>query len=309
MPKVRAGRPPANRPQPLPLPLGQFADRRGRRQEFAYTLRRVFRRAGLRPALLALGTAGGLWALLALGPVRAVEAGVAALHARAIDWLVAHSQVEIALGEVSGLRNLERQDILRALSLPRTDSPIRVDTTAAREALVALPWVEDAVVRFRLPDVLSVSITEHRPAAVWQIAGQSWLLNRDGGRIARVRDVAAVGNLPVLVGKGADRAIAEIVLIRGAHPAFADSAARYRRVSDRRWNVVLRNDTVVMLPESGLEQALANLRAPMEESVLFDRDVAAIDLRVPGAIAVRLRGEDLRRLLGRAGRGRPGQGA
>jgi hypothetical protein len=51
-----------------------------------------------------------------------------------------------------------------------------VEPEAIREALIALPWVEDAHVDVKLPAAVSVSITEMSPVAVWVTnEGNYWL--------------------------------------------------------------------------------------------------------------------------------------
>ncbi|MDI9238816.1 cell division protein FtsQ/DivIB [Lysobacter sp. LF1] len=52
-----------------------------------------------------------------------------------------------------------------------------VDLAAAQDAVSKLPWVERAEVRKRWPDVLEVTVSEHRPFARW---GDDLLLSQQG---------------------------------------------------------------------------------------------------------------------------------
>lgn len=80
-----------------------------------------------------------------------------------------------------------------------------VDLKAAREAVAALPWVEQAEVRKRWPDVLEVRITEHQPFARW---GDGRLLSERGALFdARGGDLPP--GLPRL--DGPDGRVAEVV--------------------------------------------------------------------------------------------------
>ncbi|TZF89505.1 cell division protein FtsQ/DivIB [Cognatilysobacter lacus] len=67
-----------------------------------------------------------------------------------------------------------------------------VDLKAAQAAVAQLPWVDRAQVRKRWPDVLEVSITEHRPFARW---GQGRLLS-DKGRLFDARGAKVPAGLP-----------------------------------------------------------------------------------------------------------------
>lgn len=71
-----------------------------------------------------------------------------------------------------------------------------VDLKSAQAAVAALPWVEQAQVRKRWPDVLEVSITEHRPFARW--GGDRLLSER--GRLFQARGTRVPPGLPQLGG-------------------------------------------------------------------------------------------------------------
>lgn len=71
-----------------------------------------------------------------------------------------------------------------------------VDLKAAQAAVARLPWVEQAQVRKRWPDVLEVAITEHRPFARW---GRDRLLS-DRGALFDARGAKVPPGLPALDG-------------------------------------------------------------------------------------------------------------
>ena len=62
-------------------------------------------------------------------------------------------------------------------------------------------------------------------------------------------------------------------------------------VAERRWNVVLKNGIDVRLPETGVEQALDTLVELDRDKKILTRDIAAIDLRLPDRVTVRLSDE------------------
>ncbi len=77
-----------------------------------------------------------------------------------------------------------------------------VDLRAAQAAVAQLPWVDHAQVRKRWPDVLEVSITEHRPFARW---GRGRLLS-DKGRLFDARGAKVPAGLPMFDGPEAQAA-------------------------------------------------------------------------------------------------------
>lgn len=107
--------------------------------------------------LLSSGLAHGYWALL---------------HA---PWL--------RLGEVdiSGLKHLERQDVLNAMQVPRNASVLTLNMNELAARVEALPWVKSAVVRLDLPRRLVVEVAEREPIAV--IAAEDFLLLDEDGKL------------------------------------------------------------------------------------------------------------------------------
>ena len=86
---------------------------------------------------------------------------------------------------------------LREVLLPHArDGFFAVDLDAAQAAVAALPWVESAEVRKRWPDVLEVTVTEHRPFARW---GEDRLLSEQG-RLFPASGIEVPAGLPHLSG-------------------------------------------------------------------------------------------------------------
>ena len=57
-------------------------------------------------------------------------------------------------------------------------------------------------------------------------------------------------------------------------------------VGERRWDLLLRNQTHVFLPEKEPDLALNQLDTYLQNDNLIDRGVKKIDLRLPGQIIV-----------------------
>jgi cell division protein FtsQ len=59
-------------------------------------------------------------------------------------------------------------------------------------------------------------------------------------------------------------------------------------VSERRWNLRLRNGVDVLLPDGQEAAALARLVELQQKQGLLDRPLASIDLRLPDKLVLRL---------------------
>ncbi|MFP7722550.1 cell division protein FtsQ/DivIB [Lysobacter sp. A3-1-A15] len=101
-----------------------------------------------------------------------------------------------------------------------------VDLDRAQSAVAALPWVETAKVRKRWPDVLEVTVTEHRPFARW---GDDQLLS-EHGRLFPVSGIEVPAGLPRL--SGPDARVHDVVeLYNESRDLIAGAGLQVREVA------------------------------------------------------------------------------
>lgn len=194
----------------------------------------------------------------------------------------------LAVDEVflEGRRVTPRDDVIAALGIERGESILTIDPRAARERLEKLGWVRHASVERRLPDMVHVRIEEREPLALWQNQGKLALIDRDGEVILR-DGVEKFAALPLLVGPDAPAVATEIIdqiaLVAGL-PDIVEAAIH---VSGRRWNLRLKGDIEVRLPEEDVGAALIRLGRLRQKDGLLDRNVIEVDLRQPDRLVVR----------------------
>ncbi|MDR0183538.1 cell division protein FtsQ/DivIB [Lysobacter arvi] len=82
-----------------------------------------------------------------------------------------------------------------------------VDLAGAQDAVSKLPWVERAEVRKRWPDVLEVTVFEHRPFARWS----GGLLLSEQGRLFPAKGIDVPKGLPQL--GGPEARVSEVVAL------------------------------------------------------------------------------------------------
>ena len=76
--------------------------------------------------------------------------------------------------------------------------------------------------------------------------------------------------------------------ILATSPEVTRQFASAIRVGDRRWNIRMKNDIEVKLPEDDAAAALAKLAKMDAEEKLLARDIKVIDLRVPDKVFIKL---------------------
>ena len=225
----------------------------------------------------------GAWQLSANGWI---DARMNALGASVLD-VSADAGLRVDDVVLSGRHNADAAEILAALDIERGSPIFAIDMKAARNRIESLGWVRSAEIARRLPDVVFVRVVERQPLAIWQHDGQAALVDRFGKTIQQ-SGLDAFAHLPLIVGDGAPEHAAQLIDLLQTYPAVAKAIEAAVRVSERRWNLRLRNGIDVRLPEQNISAALTRLDDFQREHALLDRDVVAVDLRVPDRLIVRV---------------------
>lgn len=187
---------------------------------------------------------------------------------------------------VEGRVRTSPEQIRKALAVHKGQAIVGVDLEAARARVEALPWVRTAMISRRLPDTLFVRLIEREPLALWQKKGKLSLIDRSGTVI--LRDAGnAYADLPVVVGPDAPRHAADLLRMLASEPALRKRVTAAVRVGGRRWNIVMTHGIEVLLPEENPERAWRILASAQRKHGLLDRDVVAVDLRLPDELIVR----------------------
>lgn len=188
--------------------------------------------------------------------------------------------------KISGQSLTRDSDIVALMTMSVGNSTLDFDVERARARLHWLRAVESATVRKVYPNQIIVEIVEKVPVARWRSGASTWLVDQEGAVIGE--DTAgAYTDLPMVVGEGA--ADDALVMIRALerHEAITKDLAVLSRIGDRRWDLIYYTGLRVKLPEQGVAQALWQLEAYQADYALLDRDVAVVDLRVPGVVALK----------------------
>ena len=97
----------------------------------------------------------------------------------------------------------------------------------------------------------------------------------------------AFAELPLLVGADVPRHALKLISMLDSEPELRPRVAAAVLVRGRRWNVRLNGGIDVRLPETDARAAWAQLAQMQREQGVLERDVIAIDLRMPDRLVVR----------------------
>ncbi len=242
----------------------------------------------LRPTLITVLIVGVLGSTIGV-PVWLWQSGWVAKTTTAL-WRGAIKQ-SVAMGlsvedvRLEGRRHSSKAQVIKALGLRRGDPILMFDLAAARQRLLDLPWVRDASVNRRLPNMIQVSIKERRPMALWQRKGRLVLVDTYGVVITKYK-LGQFRDLIIIVGKDAPRHAATLFAMLDSEPDLARQVTAAVRVGARRWNVQLKPGIRIQLPETDPHLAWHRLARMNQQQKLLSRDVKTIDLRLPDKLIV-----------------------
>lgn len=223
----------------------------------------------------------GAWFFLSDADTRSVEWTKEAALGTTVDMgfkienILVEGRVNTDVDVLKGLLNAEKGDPLFAFN-PRE----------ARDLVERIAWIRSARVERRWPDTVYVELEERRPLALWQKDKKLKLIDERGDVITDY-NLARFEDLIVVVG---DRAWAQapvFLAVLAAEPEIEKRVESASWIGNRRWDLKLKEGTVVKLPENDTDFALRRLAMAHAEDNLLDLDVKAIDLREPEKIVIR----------------------
>ncbi|MDI1326609.1 MAG: cell division protein FtsQ/DivIB [Brevundimonas sp.] len=225
-----------------------------------------------------------------------VLAGVLATGARAerigasishgVDGAAAGMGLKLEKVFIEGESPEATATIQRAVQLYADQPMTSIDLDAVRKRVETVGWVKGARVVRLLPNTLIVHVTEHDRLAVWQAGGRNMVIDSHGVIIAGA-DAGRYPNLPLVVGKGAEQAASEVLPLIAQRPGLQARVEALVRVDERRWDLRLKDGSLIQLPATDQDAALIQLDALNQRERLLELGFDRIDLRTPGEVAVR----------------------
>ena len=191
-----------------------------------------------------------------------------------------------------GSQATSRSDLLETLDIKKGTPILNVDIKEARLRVESLGWVKSATLVRVLPNAIFLDIKEREALALWQRNRRPPVLIDTEGAVIQKRNLAKYSDLPLVVGQGAAKNAAVLIERLHEYPLIFNEVKVAIRVSERRWNLRLRNNIEIRLPAEKISTALNQLYEYQNKHSLFDRNIIAVDLRVPDRLIVRVNNQE-----------------
>lgn len=243
-------------------------------------------RLDLSPRAVVISIAAGVVLLAAVLATGARAERIGASVGRGVDGMAAGLGLKLERVFIEGESPEATTAIQRAVQLNADQPMTSIDLDAVRQRVETIGWVKSARVVRLLPNTLIVHVIEHDRLAVWQAGGRNVVIDSQGMVIAGA-DAGRYPELPLVVGKGAEQAAFEVLPLIAQRPRLASRVEALVRVDERRWDLRLKDGSLIQLPATGQEAALIQLDALDQRERLLELGFARIDLRTPEEVAVR----------------------
>ena len=197
-------------------------------------------------------------------------------HARAM--IEDRPEFSVKLMRIQGATDHVATTVRESLTMAFPVSSLRLDLAALKDKVEQVEAVKAADVFLR-GGILDIEITERLPVLVWRDQGTLELLDGEGAHVGGVAHRDARVDLPLVVGKGADKYAAEALKIIAAIGQFAPRLRGLQRIGERRWDVVLDRQQRILLPTENPVRALERVVALQRARDVLSRDVLVVDMR------------------------------
>lgn len=196
----------------------------------------------------------------------------------------------VQLLRIEGASEPTADQIRERLGLRLPLSSFELDLVAMHDAVLELDTVAQAKLAIRKGGILAVDVVERLPSVVWRSASGIGTLDATGHPVAPLLSRLERPDLPLIVGEGADAKVPEALEVLAVAGPLQGRVRGLVRVGLRRWDLIVEPAIRLMLPEDDPVSAFEQVIALHQAQALLDRDITAVDMRIPARPTVRLNG-------------------
>jgi cell division protein FtsQ len=186
---------------------------------------------------------------------------------------------------LEGREHANKDAVSKAIGITPGTPILALELDAIQERLEKIPEVHHATVVRELPGAVRIILEERIPAVLWQVNGQHILMDKEGQKLDRKKYTLSEP-LPVVVGQDAPAHLKELLALLEVAPEMKPDVLAAVRVGERRWNVKLANDIVVMLPEEGAQAAWQRFAGLVKNEALLSKAVRQVDMRMEDRVFI-----------------------
>lgn len=193
--------------------------------------------------------------------------------------------------KIEGRVLTNQNDLIKNLDIDSGQPLFKTDLQAIQEQLVReIAWIDHVIIERHLPQTLYVRLFEITPLARWYHKDKYFVMSEN--KIIPISEETAktaFKNLLLLKGDNAQTEATDFLKSLYANPTLTSDIKMAEFIEFRRWNLVTKNDTVIMLPEEDMTYALSMLEMKQKKEQILNRNLKQIDLRLKDRMIVKER--------------------
>ena len=173
--------------------------------------------------------------------------------------------------------------------LKHSNNLIDTESKELMELIKSVEWVKRANIKKKFPSTLIINIVENDPFAIYFEEGDYFLIDIDGSIIANINFQNYNQNLLFVTGENATKSFESIIKeITISFPDLLKNIEEVEFIENRRWNIKLKNELLIKLPDDDIQNSLANLKKLFNNQKIMESNVIEIDLRIDGRASLKV---------------------
>ena len=193
--------------------------------------------------------------------------------------------------EIQGTNYSDQNEIKEAVIAYKEKSLINFPIQEYKLKVEKLDWIKRASIKKIYPDTIYVSIIENSPYAIFIDGINQYLIDDDGELISTISDNSKYLELLKVTGPNGNLNFSNLIReINTSYPKILDKIIEVEFIENRRWNLILKQNIKIKLPEKKSSHQLVKLKQLQEDQKLFDSNIIEIDLREIGRATIKVPG-------------------
>ncbi len=193
------------------------------------------------------------------------------------------SQITINGSEKSNI-NIIKKEIYN-----HTSDLLSLDLKEIKEIIEQEQWIKRVNLKKVYPSTLVLDIIENDPYAILRDEGKYYLVDIDGTIITEKNKDDELENFIIISGDESPLALKGLVKELNIH--FSELISQLNKldfIERRRWNITLKNNLLIKLPDSKIDKALENLKNLFVNEEVLQSNIIEIDLRIEGRASLKV---------------------
>jgi cell division protein FtsQ len=190
--------------------------------------------------------------------------------------------------DVLGNNLLLKKSILELINVRVGQKLYLISANDIRDKLLKLDEISDVNVNINYSGLIKITINERKPFAIWWNKNSPWLIDEEGSKILKIKDVDSYKNLVIMFGQNFNDKLKTFLDLLKPFSLYGKIKSLHY-VGNRRWDVYIEDNIVIKLPENNIANSIKKSEKVLN-CLKYKDKIDIIDLRLyPEKLFLRLK--------------------